>query len=56
MTVLDNITLAPIKLKDMKKNEAEDIGLKLLERVGLSDKAKAYPTQLREAKTESCHS
>ena len=46
MTVLDNITLAPMKLKNMEKDEAENIGLKLLERVGLSDKAKAYPTQL----------
>ena len=46
MTVLDNITLAPMKLKGMKKSEADDIGLKLLERVGLSDKAGAYPNQL----------
>lgn len=46
MTVLENITLAPIKVKKMNKKEAEDIGLKLLERVGLKDKALNYPNQL----------
>lgn len=46
MTVLENITLAPIKVKKMDKKEAEDIGLKLLERVGLKDKALNYPNQL----------
>ena len=46
MTVLENITLAPVKLKKMDKIEAENTGLELLERVGLKDKAKAYPNQL----------
>ena len=46
MTVLENITLAPIKLKMMNKKEAKDMGLELLERVGLNDKAHAYPNQL----------
>lgn len=46
MTVLENITLAPIKVKKMDKKEAEDIGFKLLERVGLKDKASSYPNQL----------
>lgn len=46
MTVLKNISLAPIKLKKMDKVEAENIGLELLERVGLKDKANTYPTQL----------
>ena len=46
MTVLENITLAPVKLKKMNKIKAENIGLELLERVGLKDKAKTYPNQL----------
>lgn len=46
MTVLENITLAPMKVKKMDKKEAEDIGFKLLERVGLKDKASNYPNQL----------
>ncbi len=44
--VIDNITLAPIHLKKMTKEEAEKTGMSLLERVGLADKAKAYPSQL----------
>ncbi len=46
MTVLKNMTLAPIKLKKATKNEAEERALKLLERVGLADRANAYPSQL----------
>lgn len=46
MTVLQNITLAPIKVRNMAKDEAERIARELLERVGLSDKADAYPPQL----------
>lgn len=46
LSVLDNITLAPIKVKNMSKEEAEKIALKLLERVGLKDKASVYPKQL----------
>lgn len=46
MTVLENITLAPIRLKKMTEKEAKDTGLKLLKRVGLSDKANSYPDQL----------
>ena len=46
LTVLDNITLAPIKVKKMKKEEAEKLALGLLEKVGLSDKAKSHPNQL----------
>ena len=45
-TVLDNMTMAPIKVKGMKKEEAEQKALHLLERVGLADRAKAYPVQL----------
>ncbi|MDO7863615.1 amino acid ABC transporter ATP-binding protein [Brochothrix thermosphacta] len=46
LTVLDNITLAPIELNKMTKSEAKENGLKLLERVGLSDKANVYPQTL----------
>ena len=46
MTVLKNLTLAPIKLKGMKKAEAEELALKMLEKVGLRDRAAAYPSQL----------
>ena len=45
-TVLDNMTMAPMKVKGMKKEEAEEKALHLLERVGLGDRAKAYPVQL----------
>lgn len=46
MTVLQNITLAPIKVRNMDKDEAEKIARELLARVGLADKADAYPPQL----------
>ena len=45
-TVLENMTMAPMKVKGMKKEEAEKKALALLERVGLGDRAKAYPVQL----------
>ena len=46
MTVLDNIMLAPIKVRHITKAEAEDTARKLFARVGLADKADAYPSQL----------
>ncbi len=46
MTILDNMTLAPVKVKHMDQKEAEEKARKLLERVGLSDRADAYPVQL----------
>ena len=46
MTVLKNMTIAPVKLKKATKKEAEEIALSLLERVGLADRANAYPSQL----------
>ncbi len=46
LTVLDNMTLAPVHLKLMTKDEARREALRLLERVGLSDKADAFPSQL----------
>ncbi len=46
LTIMENITLAPVKLKVMGKEEAGETALKLLERVGLKEKADAYPSQL----------
>ena len=45
-TILENLTIAPIKLKGLSKKEAEQKGMELLERVGLAEKAGAYPSQL----------
>ena len=45
-TIMDNITLAPVKLKLMSREEACENALKLLDRVGLKEKADAYPSQL----------
>ena len=46
MTILDNMTLAPVKVLHMSRPEAEEKARKLLERVGLADRADAYPIQL----------
>ncbi len=46
MTVIKNMTLAPVKLKKATKAEAEERATKLLERIGLADRANAYPSQL----------
>ena len=46
LTVLDNITLAPRKVLKMEKKEAEELAMKLLDKVGLKDKAKSHPNQL----------
>ena len=46
MTVLKNITLAPVKLKKMTASEADDKAMELLNRVGLADKANEYPNRL----------
>ncbi len=46
LTVLENITLAPIDVKKMDKNEAKKLGLELLKKVGLKDKAYVYPAKL----------
>lgn len=45
-TVLENLTIAPILVQGIKKEEAERTGLEFLERVGLKEKASAYPAQL----------
>ncbi len=46
LTILQNITLAPIKLKLQTKEEAEENARKLLERIGLSEKAESYPSMI----------
>ena len=46
MTILDNMTLAPMKVKGISKADAEKKALELLDRVGLKDRADAYPIQL----------
>ena len=46
MTILQNMTLAPIRLLKKSKEEAEKQAMALLERVGLADRANAYPSQL----------
>ncbi|MEG4207301.1 amino acid ABC transporter ATP-binding protein [Microcoleus sp. Pol7_A1] len=46
MTVLQNVMYAPVKVKQVAKDEARLKGLELLEKVGLSDKAEVYPSKL----------
>jgi len=46
MTVLDNITLAPVKVKRLPRDEAERTARQLLARVGIPDKAQSYPANL----------
>ncbi len=46
MTVLQNLTIAPIKLRGLSKEEAQKTAQQLLSRVGLADRAGAYPSQL----------
>ena len=46
LTILENLTVAPRKLRGLSKSEADKKGMELLERVRLADKASAYPNQL----------
>ena len=46
LTILENITLAPVMLKKMTKDQAKEKAMELLRRVGLEEKAEAYPVQL----------
>lgn len=46
LTILNNVTLAPVLLKKMTKQQAHDKAIELLGKVGLADKANAYPSQL----------
>ena len=45
-SVLENVILGPIKLKKISRTEAENLGIRLLEKVGLADKKDAYPNKL----------
>ena len=53
--VLDNITLALLKVKKMNKKESRELALELLNKVGLSDKADAYPRHLRVGSSRGSH-
>ncbi|MBF0303192.1 MAG: amino acid ABC transporter ATP-binding protein [Desulfamplus sp.] len=46
INVLGNVTLGPVKVRKMSRSDADKLGLSLLEKVGLADKAKNYPEQL----------
>lgn len=46
LNVIDNLTLAPIQVKKMKKDDAKELAMKMLGKVGLEDKAQAYPSML----------
>lgn len=46
LTVLDNVTYAPIKVKKMSSSQAKEVGMDLLQKVGLGDKADVYPSRL----------
>jgi ABC-type polar amino acid transport system ATPase subunit len=46
MTAMENVTLGPIKVRKMPKKKAQKLGLELLKKVGLEDKANVYPDQL----------
>lgn len=54
LSVKENIKLAPVKLKLMTEAEADKRALELLERVGLPDKANAYPAQLSGGQQQRC--
>lgn len=45
-TIKDNVTLGPIKVRKMKKSDAEDLAMQLLGRVGIANQAEKYPAQL----------
>ena len=46
LTILDNVTLGPIKVRKMKKSAAEERAMRLLDRVGIGNQASKYPAQL----------
>lgn len=54
LSILDNITLAPTMLKKMSKEEAKKKAYELLDRVGLREKADAYPSQLSGGQKQRC--
>ena len=54
LNIIDNITLAPVELKIMRKEDARTRAMELLKRVGLEDKADAYPSQLSGGQKQRC--
>ena len=54
LNILNNITLAPVELKLMNKEDARKKAMELLERVGLADKAESYPAQLSGGQKQRC--
>ena len=54
LNILDNITLAPVELKKMSKQQAEEKAYQLLDRVGLKDKAKVFPSQPSGGQKQRC--
>ena len=54
LNIIDNITLAPVELKIMSKEDARKRAMELLKRVGLEDKADAYPSQLSGVQKQRC--
>ena len=54
LNIIDNITLAPVELKIMRKEDARKRAMELLKRVGLEDKAEDYPSQLSGGQKQRC--
>ena len=54
LNIIDNITLAPVELKIMSKEDARKRAMELLKRVGVEDKAEAYPSQLSGGQKQRC--
>jgi glutamate transport system ATP-binding protein len=54
MTALQNVTLGPRKVRDLSKKEADERGRALLERVGIAEKASAYPAELSGGQQQRC--
>ena len=54
LNIIDNITLAPVELKIMRKEDPRKRAMELLKRVGLEDKAEAYPSQLSGGQKQRC--
>lgn len=54
LTIIDNITLAPVELKILTREQARERAMELLKRVGLEDKADVYPSQLSGGQKQRC--
>ena len=54
MTAMENVTLGPIKVRKMSKKKAQNLGLELLRKVGLEDKAHVYPRPTERRSKTAC--